>query len=79
MVTGGGAFNKTLIDYLKSHSDTEIIIPEDALVKYKESVIFGLMGILRVRNEENIKGEGTGASKNSIAGGLHGDFSKLIK
>ena len=78
LVTGGGAFNKTLIDYIKSHTEAEIIIPEESLVNYKESLIFALLGVLRLRNEENVLKDGTGAESNSIAGGLHGDFSKLI-
>jgi len=78
LVTGGGAFNNALIDYIKSHTDAEIIIPEDTLVNYKESMIFALLGVLRINNDENILGKGTGANENSIAGALHGDFSTLI-
>lgn len=77
LVTGGGAFNLTLIDYLKTHTDAEIIVPEDLLVNYKESMIFALLGSLRIQNKENIIGEGTGANANSVAGALHGDFSAL--
>ena len=77
LVTGGGAFNKTLIDYIKSHTEAEIVIPEESLINYKESLIFALLGALRIENRENIKGASTGADENSIAGALHGDFSKI--
>lgn len=77
LVTGGGAFNSTLIDYIKSHTEAEIIIPEESIVNYKESLAFALLGTLRIENKENIIAHGTGANANSIAGALHGDFSQL--
>lgn len=79
LITGGGAFNNTLIDYIKSHTDAELVVPEDKLVNYKESLAFALLGALRVQNKVNVIGNGTGAKENSIAGALHGDFSNLIQ
>lgn len=79
LVTGGGAFNTSLIDYIKSHTDAEIIIPEDSLVNYKESLVFALLGALRINNKVNILAEGTGSNENSIAGALHGDFSNITE
>ncbi len=77
-VTGGGAFNKTLIDHLRTHTDAEIIIGDEKIVNYKEALIFALMGVLRVRNEVNILSSLTGAEADSIAGELSGDFSNLL-
>ncbi|MBR9859747.1 anhydro-N-acetylmuramic acid kinase [bacterium] len=76
-ITGGGAFNKTLIEHLRSHTEAEIVIPEDDVVNYKEALSFALLGILRVKNEINILANATGASENSVSGALYGDFSKL--
>jgi len=78
LVTGGGAFNTTLIDHIKSHTDAEIIVGEDKMVNYKEALIFALMGVLRVRNEVNIYSSLTGAENDSVAGDLSGDFSNLL-
>ncbi|MDP2176279.1 MAG: anhydro-N-acetylmuramic acid kinase [Bacteroidota bacterium] len=78
LVTGGGAFNHTLMDYIKTHSDAEFIIPNEKLVKYKESLIFALMGVLRITNQTNIFKTYTGASSDSVSGSLNGDFSKLL-
>jgi anhydro-N-acetylmuramic acid kinase len=76
-VTGGGAFNTTLIEHLKSHTEAEVVVPEDDLVKYKESLAFAFLGLLRVKNEVNVLANATGAIENSVAGALYGDFSQL--
>ncbi len=78
LVTGGGAFNKTLISHLKSHTEAEIIVPDEKMVNYKESLAFGLLGILRVQNKNNVFALATGATENSVSGALFGDFSKLV-
>ena len=77
MVTGGGAFNKTLIDHLRSHTDAEIVLPDDKIIDYKEALVFALMGVLRVQNKTNIYASVTGADSDSVSGALHGDFSKI--
>lgn len=76
-VTGGGAFNTTLIDHLKTHTDAEIIVPEPTVVDYKEALIFGLLAVLRVQNKTNILKSYTGAENDSIGGELAGNFSHL--
>jgi anhydro-N-acetylmuramic acid kinase len=77
LVTGGGAFNNTLISHLKSHTEAEIVVPDDNLVNYKESAAFALLGLLRVKNKENVLALSTGAKSNSISGASYGDLSKL--
>jgi anhydro-N-acetylmuramic acid kinase len=77
LATGGGAFNLALMDHLKSHTDAELIVPDNNLIQYKESLVFGLMGLMRVLNQNNVNAEGTGAKSSSIAGSLHGDYSKI--
>ena len=78
LVTGGGAFNKTLMDYIRTHSDAEFIIPDEGIVKYKEALIFALMGVLRVENQINIRKTFTGAKSDSVSGSLNGDFKNLL-
>ncbi|WP_299782738.1 anhydro-N-acetylmuramic acid kinase [uncultured Formosa sp.] len=53
LITGGGAYNSFLIKRLQSLSICNIIIPNDAVVEYKEALIFGLLGILKLRGEVN--------------------------
>ncbi|MBU6324046.1 MAG: anhydro-N-acetylmuramic acid kinase [Bacteroidetes bacterium] len=78
LVTGGGAFNHTLIEFLQSETDAEIVVPDSNLVNFKEALIFALLGALRVCNLNTTRGEYTGASHDSCTGALHGDFSNII-
>jgi anhydro-N-acetylmuramic acid kinase len=78
LVTGGGAFNPILMDHLRTHSEAEFIIPDAKLVKFKEALIFALMGVMRVENQVNIIKTFTGAKSDSVSGSLNGDFSQLI-
>jgi anhydro-N-acetylmuramic acid kinase len=73
LVTGGGAFNKFLIERLSeelSSTGIEIVIPEDNLVKYKEALIMGLIGVLRWRHEYTVLSSVTGAERDSIGGAV---------
>ena len=73
LVTGGGAFNTFLIKRLQSQLDQsgiDIIIPDEKLVKYKEALIMGFIGVLRWRQEYNVMSSVTGASRDSIGGAL---------
>lgn len=79
LVTGGGAYNTTSMELLKSHSDADFIIPDPNIVSYKEALIFAFLGLLRVRNQNNVMASVTGADKDSVSGALHGDFSRMIQ
>ncbi len=68
LVTGGGAFNKYLIELFRNKSECEIIIPDDKLVNYKEAIIFAFLGFLNINNEINCLAEVTGASHDNIGG-----------
>lgn len=78
LATGGGAHNPVLIEFLKSESEAEIIVPEPGLVDFKESLIFALLGVLRVKNLTNTEAAYTGASANCVSGSLNGNFSDLL-
>ena len=72
-VTGGGAFNIFLIERLQKNAadiNFEIYIPADDVVKYKESLIMALLGVLRLREQNTVLASVTGASRNSIGGAL---------
>ena len=78
LVTGGGAFNETLMDYIKSETDSKIVVPDAQMVQYKEAMIFALLGAMRIKNLTNVAAGTTGASRSVIGGSLDGDFSKLL-
>lgn len=72
-VTGGGGFNTFLIDRLSeqlSSAGVEVIVPDENLVKYKEALIMGLIGVLRWRQEYNVLSSVTGAERDSIGGAV---------
>ncbi|MDO5978136.1 anhydro-N-acetylmuramic acid kinase [Flavivirga spongiicola] len=68
LVTGGGVYNNYLIDTLKQYSQHEIIIPLNEVVEFKEALIFGLLGVLKLRNEVNCLKSVTGSTKNHSSG-----------
>lgn len=68
LVTGGGTKNKFFIERLKSMTETEIIIPKDEIIDFKEALVFALMGILKSENEINVLKSVTGAEKNHSSG-----------
>ncbi len=68
LITGGGAFNRFLIERLESKAGAILVIPDQILVKYKEALIFALLGLLRTRGEINCLSSVTGG-KNDLSTG----------
>lgn len=68
LVTGGGAFNDFLIRRIEAFSTSELVIPSDEIVEFKESLIFAFLGLLRDMNEVNCLSSVTGASKDHSSG-----------
>ncbi|WP_209329836.1 anhydro-N-acetylmuramic acid kinase [Lunatimonas salinarum] len=74
LCTGGGTYNRLFIENLQKqvgHS-VEILVPEPTLVEFKEALIFGLLGVLRLRQETNCLASVTGAAEDSCGGTLYG-------
>ncbi|WNH13463.1 anhydro-N-acetylmuramic acid kinase [Thalassobellus suaedae] len=71
LVTGGGVYNKYLINRLKSHTKNKIIEPSKTIVEFKEALIFGFLGVLKIRNEVNCLQSVTGALKNHSSGKIY--------
>lgn len=68
LITGGGAKNTFLIKQLQEVVGSEIIVPEEIIIDYKEALVFAFLGVLRWRNEVNCLASVTGASKDSSGG-----------
>lgn len=73
LITGGGAFNSYLIESIGSKTNTELILPENEIIEYKESLIFGWLGLLRLKGKINILSSVTGASKDHSSGLIAGN------
>ncbi|MFC7356591.1 anhydro-N-acetylmuramic acid kinase [Jejudonia soesokkakensis] len=67
-ITGGGAYNNFLIERLQFYKDVDIVIPSSEIIEYKEALIFGLLGVLKLRNEINCLASVTGAQRDHSSG-----------
>ena len=73
LVTGGGAYNNFLIERMQFHlPKMEIIIPDNKTLEFKEALIFALLGVLKLRNENNVLSSVTGALKDHSSGIIFG-------
>lgn len=68
LITGGGAHNRYLIECIACKTHAQLVVPDTKLVEYKEALIFGLLGVLRLRNGVNVLQSVTGAARNHSAG-----------
>jgi len=68
LITGGGCFNTYLLQQIKKLSIPQLVIPSVEIINYKEALIFGFLGVLRLREEVNVLKSVTGAEKNHCSG-----------
>jgi len=71
LVTGGGAKNKFLIHLIEKRTDTQLVIPEEQLIDFKEALIFAFLGYLRVHEKNNCLHSVTGATRDSTGGAIY--------
>ncbi|MFN4285357.1 MAG: anhydro-N-acetylmuramic acid kinase [Lacibacter sp.] len=71
LITGGGAFNTFLVERIQALlPQVTVVIPDAALVQYKEAMIMALMAVLRWREETNVLHTVTGARRSSVGGAI---------
>ncbi|MFG6685679.1 anhydro-N-acetylmuramic acid kinase [Mariniflexile sp. HNIBRBA6329] len=71
LVTGGGVYNRYLIDRLRTYSQNNIVIPSKSIIEFKEALIFAFLGVLKLRNEVNCLKSVTGARENHSSGKVY--------
>ena len=71
LFTGGGVFNQYLMTRIQHYSTSEITIPNQEIIEYKEALIFAFLGVLRIRNEVNCLQSVTGAERDNCGGVIH--------
>lgn len=70
LITGGGAFNQYLIKRFQANMPYQFVLPEDNIIYFKEAIIMGFIGVLRLRNEVNVLASVTGAKVDTCCGDL---------
>ena len=68
LLTGGGAFNGFILERLNEQAPLKFFVPNRDLINYKEALIFGLLGVLRYREEVNCLASVTGAVRDHSSG-----------
>ena len=71
LVTGGGAHNTFLMHEFRSEVKACFIRPERLIVDYKEALVFGLLGVLKMRQETNCLQSVTGAKMDHSSGEIY--------
>ena len=72
LLTGGGTFNNNLIKTLDHDSKINFIVPNKTIINYKESLIFALLGYLKINGKVNCLRSVTGASNDHSSGDIYG-------
>ena len=68
LITGGGAFNKSLVERIQHHTKHHIVIPGRQIIEYKEALIFAFLGLLKLEGKTNVLSSVTGAASDSCSG-----------
>jgi anhydro-N-acetylmuramic acid kinase len=71
LCTGGGAYNSFFMKRLNELTNNNIFIPSQNLIEYKEALIFGLLGVLKLRGEHNCLSSVTGAKQDHSSGYIY--------
>tara|TARA_R110000868_G_C10969416_1_gene769545 strand:+ start:7282 stop:8346 length:1065 start_codon:yes stop_codon:yes gene_type:complete len=70
LITGGGVYNRFLINRIKKHTKNTIKTPSKTIIEFKEALVFGFLGVLKLRNDFNCLQSVTGASRNHSSGNI---------
>ncbi|MGB3606280.1 anhydro-N-acetylmuramic acid kinase [Psychroserpens sp.] len=71
LFTGGGAYNTFLMKRIAAQKRIHSVLPSNILIEYKEALIFGLLGVLKLRNEVNCLSSVTGAKMDHSSGAIY--------
>lgn len=71
LCSGGGVYNRFAILMLQEKIKGHLFIPSAALIEYKEALIFGFLGVLRLLEQPNCLASVTGAPKDHSSGEVY--------
>ncbi|QNR25090.1 anhydro-N-acetylmuramic acid kinase [Croceimicrobium hydrocarbonivorans] len=68
LISGGGAYNQTLIDSIGIWGSFDLEIAETTLLEFKEALIFAYLAYLQVQGKNNVLASVTGARRDHCSG-----------
>lgn len=71
LITGGGAYNEYLMELLRFRESIHLTLPNPTLIEFKEALIFGLLGVLKVEGLPNCLASVTGARADHCSGVIY--------
>jgi anhydro-N-acetylmuramic acid kinase len=71
LVTGGGVYNRFLMDLIQEKTMHILVIPPKNMVNFKEALIFAFLGLLRYTHSVNCLQSVTGAARDNIGGAIY--------
>jgi anhydro-N-acetylmuramic acid kinase len=72
LITGGGAYNRFLIEKIESKAkNAQIFIPDPVLIEFKEALCFAFLGWKRFESQKNTFSRFTGANRDSSSGSVY--------
>jgi len=71
LFSGGGVHNSFLLQRIVSHSGCKIDTIDNTIINFKEALIFGFLGVLKLRGEANCLRSVTGAAQDHCSGEIY--------
>lgn len=71
LISGGGVFNSFLMQRISCLYGHDLQPADPMIIEFKEALIFGFLGVLKLRNEPNCLRSVTGASHNHSSGCIY--------
>ena len=71
LITGGGVFNTFLMQRISELSGHDLQPTQPMIIDFKEALVFGFLGALKLRNEPNCLQSVTGASRDHSSGFIY--------
>lgn len=71
LCTGGGAYNTYALELLQRKTRVKLHIPPKEIVEFKESLVFGFLGVLRLLGQPNCYSSITGSSIDHSSGAIY--------
>ena len=69
LCTGGGVKNPLLMEKIAKYAQSQLVIPDEQVIDFKEALIFAYLGYLRVEGKPNCLATVTGARRD-VCGGV---------